>query len=269
MKLKDLWIISRAGLCLYHYQTIPSDYDEYENLFSGYISAFSSFSTTISNKQIDYLSMGTDELHFLKINEITIASTIINPKEKVEVEERAIIRQILEKVGKKFLKKYSMRIKQPGFNSDFIRKEFDQDIVEIYQNSLQISQQKLIKKILNDPQLLHLSIYDQSDSSVAVTPVGNEITFEEVRYFLHDLDVDIMLVNYKYTNKLCFVSIPKYHVNVVAIFDDSSMIEESTITHYDFMQFSNEINELIPLFLDLFPLKPRIKSELLLNKVTG
>ncbi|MFX1514202.1 MAG: hypothetical protein ACFFCQ_16615 [Promethearchaeota archaeon] len=132
MILKDLWIVSRAGICLYHYQIMPSNYDEYENLFSGFISTLSALSTTFSNNQIDFIVMGTEKLHFLSIKEIIIASTIIFVREEGAADERSIIKQLLKSVGEIFLVKYAMKMKQEGFNFDFIKNEFDHEIYAIY-----------------------------------------------------------------------------------------------------------------------------------------
>ncbi len=266
MILKDLWIVSKAGICLYHYQIMPSDYDEYENLFSGFISAFTSFTATITNKPIDFIKIGPEELHFVVLNDITLVSTILAPNEEMNVNERAIIRQLLKSIGERFIEKYAKIVKKGYFRSDLINNDFNQDIMEISTNGLKIFQDVSAMNILSDPRLLHLTICDQNDFSQATTIVGNEVTFEETLDLLQNLNADMLLVDYKFYNKLSVVSLPNSQVNVVAIWDDSNRFEGNSFTQESFLQFIQEINRAVSFFLKYFPIKSRLEREVLIEE---
>ena len=100
MLIRDLFIVNKGGLMLYHYKTTAeSNYDEV--LFSGFVAALSTFTQSLTTSTIDFLKLQDNELHFVTIDEI-IVTTII----QTDGGERTIIQTLLHFIGEKFLELY-------------------------------------------------------------------------------------------------------------------------------------------------------------------
>ncbi|MHA1993411.1 MAG: hypothetical protein ACW97Z_02605 [Candidatus Hodarchaeales archaeon] len=105
MIIKNLWIISKIGLCHYHYQAEFSDYQIEELLFAGLVAGLANFAESLSsdNQSVEYLKLGTDELYFETIGEIIVAAILAGGTEKLQPFS---VKLMLQFIGTKFSEKY-------------------------------------------------------------------------------------------------------------------------------------------------------------------
>ncbi len=105
MIIKNLWIISKIGLCHYHFEAEFSDYQIEDQLFSGLVSGLANFaeSLTTDHKSVEYLKLGEDELYFESIGEIIVAAIVSGSTEKVQPFS---VKIMLQFIGTKFVEKY-------------------------------------------------------------------------------------------------------------------------------------------------------------------
>ncbi|MFX1516755.1 MAG: hypothetical protein ACFFC6_10620 [Promethearchaeota archaeon] len=109
MIIKNLWIISKVGMCYYTYSAPFSDYQIDEILFSGLVAGLSTFAESLSveNKSIEFLKMGEDELYFETIDNTIIAAIVTAGDEKVQPFS---IHVMLQFIGTKFVDMYYQEI---------------------------------------------------------------------------------------------------------------------------------------------------------------
>ena len=105
MIIKNLWIISKIGLCHYHYRAEFSDYQIDELLFSGLVAGLANFAETLSsdNQSVEFLKLGNDELYFEGIGEIIVAAILAGGTEKLQPFS---VKLMLQFIGTKFSEKY-------------------------------------------------------------------------------------------------------------------------------------------------------------------
>ena len=105
MIIKNLWIISKIGLCHYHYAAEFSDYQIDDLLFAGLVSGLSNFAESLSSEQksVEYLKLGDDELYFESIGEIIVAAIVTGGAEKLQPFS---VKIMLQFIGTKFVEKY-------------------------------------------------------------------------------------------------------------------------------------------------------------------
>ena len=105
MIIKNLWIISKIGLCHYHYGAEFSDYKIDDQLFSGLVSGLANFAESLSSehKSVEYLKLGDDELYFESIGEIIVAAIVTGGAEKLQPFS---VKIMLQFIGTKFVEKY-------------------------------------------------------------------------------------------------------------------------------------------------------------------
>jgi len=115
MIIKNLWIISKFGLCYYNYQAQHSDYQIDDNLFSGFVAGLSNFAESLSSdhKSVEYLKLGDDELYFEIIDEIIVASILTGGFEKLE---SFSVKLMLQFIGTKFLEKHQNKVEDLLFD---------------------------------------------------------------------------------------------------------------------------------------------------------
>jgi hypothetical protein len=137
MIIKNLWILSKFGLCYYHYKAPHSDYKIDNDLFSGFVAGLSTFAESLSSehKSVDYLQMGGDELFFERIDEIIVASILVGGSGKFQPFS---IKIMLQFIGTKFYEKYQDKI---------------EDILYDWNNGVN-GFTKEITKFLNDKELM-------------------------------------------------------------------------------------------------------------------
>jgi len=109
MIIKNLWIISKVGMCYYNYSAPFSDYQIDEILFSGLVAGLSTFAESLSveNKSIEFLKMGEDELYFETIDNTIIAAIVTAGDEKLQPFS---IHVMLQFIGTKFIDIYYKEI---------------------------------------------------------------------------------------------------------------------------------------------------------------
>ncbi len=120
--IKDLWIITKGGLCLYHYHASYSEYDLDESLFSGFIAALAAFTTSLASSHIDFLKMKGDEMYFEILDEIIVVSIMTTGG------EQHVITQMLYFIGEKFQDTFSNQLKLHTFDWDRIADNFTSEI---------------------------------------------------------------------------------------------------------------------------------------------
>ena len=127
MIIKNLWILSKFGLCYYNYQAQHSDYQIDDNLFSGFVAGLSTFAESLSSdhKTVEYLKLGEDELYFDIIDEIIVASILTGGFEKLETFS---VKVMLQFIGTKFLEKYQNKINDLLYDWNTGVKEFTNEI---------------------------------------------------------------------------------------------------------------------------------------------
>ena len=137
MIIKNLWILSKFGLCYYHYKAPHSDYKIDNDLFSGFVAGLSTFAESLSSdhKSVDYLQMGGDELFFERIDEIIVASILVGGSGKFQPFS---IKIILQFIGTKFYEKYQDKV---------------EDILYDWNNGVN-GFTKELTKFLNDKELM-------------------------------------------------------------------------------------------------------------------
>lgn len=171
MIIKDLWIINNSGHVLYHYTASFSDYRIDEELFGGFISALSIFTSNLTQSQISFLKMQEDEMYFFKIEGIIVVS-IMNSAGA----EQDVIDQILGFVGDKFLEYYKKEVNNPNFNWNQIKDDFRNEIEfvtgdeQLYEEMKREMINKLFNEILQGtipPDILHWKIAHLFSSSTS------------------------------------------------------------------------------------------------------
>lgn len=125
MLIKDLWVIATSGLSLYRYSAPYSGYSDIEDsLFGGFIAALSTFARSLSQKQIEFVALGNDEIYFINLEEIIVVAIISGG----EATQQQVIDQLLEFVGEKFMQLYGEHILQAVFDWQTIHKDFTSEI---------------------------------------------------------------------------------------------------------------------------------------------
>ncbi|MFX1538156.1 MAG: hypothetical protein ACFFDI_28505 [Promethearchaeota archaeon] len=198
MIIKDLWIIENSGTCLYHYHAFFSDYDIDRVLFSGFIAALSSFTASLTRKEIDYLKMQNDELYFISLENIIVVS-IMNAAGG----EQQVIKQILKFIGEKFLKYLTTVPKRAYFDPRDIEDSFTKEVEEFCVDKLiyEDIKRELINELCNQviqgnlpPNILYWKITQLfSDSSPEEIDKLFE-TFENLKRILPTMSNDIVLL---------------------------------------------------------------------------
>ena len=109
MIIKNLWIISKFGLCYYNYKAQYSDYQIDDNLFSGFVAGLSTFAESLSSEQksVEYLKLGEDELYFELIDELIVAAILTGGFEKLE---SFSVKLMLQFIGTKFIEKHQDKL---------------------------------------------------------------------------------------------------------------------------------------------------------------
>ena len=127
MIIKNLWIISKFGLCYYNYQAQHSDYQIDDNLFSGFVAGLSTFAESLSSdhKSVEYLKLGDDELYFEIIDEIIVASILTGGFEKLETFS---VKLMLQYIGTKFIEKHQDKIEDLLYDWNTGVKGFTEEI---------------------------------------------------------------------------------------------------------------------------------------------
>ena len=129
MIIKDLWIISKAGLCRYHYGAPFSNYRIDETLFAGFIAALSTFTDSMTMK-IAYIKMQEDEMHFTTVDEIIVVAIV-----GMTGTEQKAIDQLLSFIGRKFLENFSSHLDKANFSWDDVSGLFTKQIEFIWADS--------------------------------------------------------------------------------------------------------------------------------------
>lgn len=133
MIIKNIWILSKVGLCYYHYAAPYSDYNLDESLFSGFIAGITSFAATLSdeNKSIEFIQLDEDELYFEPIGDLITASIVTPGDEKIQP---FTIKVMLQFIGTKFLDMYQDSIDDFLFEKSDINEEFSKEIQNFLQD---------------------------------------------------------------------------------------------------------------------------------------
>ena len=162
MIIKDLWIITSNGLCVYHYKAEFSNYTIDAQLFGGFVAALSNFATTIGDNIIELIKMGTDELHFTILEKLIVASIMSG-----QGAEPIIVETLLKYIGQKFKENYETELTKPYFEWDMISEPFSKSInfivadQTIYESRKEYLIDDVISKILSGevpPKLLQWKI---------------------------------------------------------------------------------------------------------------
>ncbi len=206
MLLKDLWVISTTGLCVYHYKAPFSDYDIDEQAFSGFVSALTSFTNCLTNKSIDFVKMKEDELHFIILDRIIV--TAIMDIKKAEI---PVVKQLLHFLGEKFLENYSNKLEELLFDWTQVIEPFTQEIEQFLKDDQIYSELKgeIVNKLINEaahgqltPEMLywntsHLYLNtSHEDKLKAVMTLQNIVT-------LLPMMIEDPLTLIKITNVIC------------------------------------------------------------------
>ncbi|MFX0124300.1 MAG: hypothetical protein ACFFAE_11730 [Candidatus Hodarchaeota archaeon] len=127
MIIKNLWIISKVGMCYYDYNAPFSDYQIDEILFSGLVAGLSTFAESLSveNKTIEYLKMGEDELYFETIDSTIVAAIVTTGDGKLQPFS---IHVMLQFIGTKFVDMYYEEIDDMFFEWADIKSQFTKEI---------------------------------------------------------------------------------------------------------------------------------------------
>ncbi len=133
MIIKNIWILSKVGLCYYHYSAPYSDYNLDESLFSGFIAGINTFADSLSdeNKSIEFIKLDEDELYFESIGDLITASIVTPGDEKIQP---FTIKVMLQFIGTKFLDMYQERIDDFLFEKSDITDEFSLEIQNFLQD---------------------------------------------------------------------------------------------------------------------------------------
>ena len=171
MIIKEIWIILKNGLSIFHYQTAYSDYQNLDPLlFSGFIAALSEFAISMSNKQIEYLKLQNDELYFVIKDEIIVAS-IVDASQGIE---KNVLTQLLDYIGEKFLEMNVDHLKDKLFSWDSVEDEFGHEIEFLItdQGIHEELKRELITNLFNQvlkeklsPDILHWKIVELSNNN--------------------------------------------------------------------------------------------------------
>ncbi|MHA1989608.1 MAG: hypothetical protein ACXACX_11315 [Candidatus Hodarchaeales archaeon] len=127
MIIKELYVISKAGLCRFHYKASFSDYEIDETLFAGFIAALQTFTDSMAKVQIEYLAMQEDQIHLVSVEDIIIVAIM-----SITGAEQKIIDQLLTFIGKKFVDNYKSYLERPNFQWDSIVEDFTKQIEFIW-----------------------------------------------------------------------------------------------------------------------------------------
>lgn len=127
MIIKNIWILTKIGLCYYHYAAPFSDYNLDESLFSGFIAGITNFADTLSdeNKSIEFIKLDEDELYFESIGDLITAAIATPDEEKIQP---FTIKLMLQFIGTKFLDMYQEQIEDFIFEGSDISDEFTKEI---------------------------------------------------------------------------------------------------------------------------------------------
>ena len=162
MIIKDLWIITPTGLCVYHYKAQFSNYTIDAQLFGGFVAALATFATTLGDNKIELIKMGIDELHFTTLEKLIVASIMSG-----QGAEPIIVDTLLKYVGQKFTENYGTELAKPYFEWDMIAEPFSNSInfivadQTIYESRKEYLIDDLVSKILSGevpPKLLQWKI---------------------------------------------------------------------------------------------------------------
>lgn len=127
MIIKELYVISKAGLGRFHYKASFSDYEIDETLFAGFIAALQNFTDSMAKVQIEYLAMKDDQIHLVSVEDIIIVAIM-----SITGAEQKIIDQLLSFIGKKFVDNYRTYLERPNFQWDSIVEDFTKQIEFIW-----------------------------------------------------------------------------------------------------------------------------------------
>lgn len=189
MIIKDLFIVSNEGRTYYHYESAVSSYDIDLNLFSGFVAALSVFTTSLSEqKRIEFLKLQEDEMYFTVTQDVIVAS-IMN----VTGVEQKVIDHLLRFVGNKFLEKYFVYMKRPGFNWDSIAESFTKEIEdiwttdEVYEKTKRDLISEYLAKALEGELTPEIFQWKITSLFLSSSPEEIEKTLEKIHTFKNDL----------------------------------------------------------------------------------
>ena len=182
MIIKELYVISKAGLCRFHYKASFSDYEIDETLFAGFIAALQNFTDSMAKVQIEYLAMSDDQIHLVSFEDIIIVAIM-----SITGAEQKIIDQLLTFIGKKFVDNYQKYLDRPNFQWDTIVEDFTKQIEfiwadkEVYEEAKRGLITELFDKVIRkqiSPEVLQWKI-----TSLFINSPQNEIakTIEKVQ----------------------------------------------------------------------------------------
>ncbi|MFX1284959.1 MAG: hypothetical protein ACFFB5_14960 [Promethearchaeota archaeon] len=127
MIIKNLWIVSKVGICYYEYCAPFSDYQIDETLFSGLVAGLSNFAEFLSaeNKTIEYLKLGEDELYFETIDDTIVTAIVTGGDEKLQPFSVHIMLQF---IGTRFVDMYYKKIDHMFYDWIEIKDPFTKEI---------------------------------------------------------------------------------------------------------------------------------------------
>ena len=98
VSVKQLWIIQDSGMCLFHVSFAPSgEIAVCTELFTGFISALSSFATEATKKSVRKISMGDTVLTQYKKNDLLACLAT-----KEDVKNESLLLMFLDKLLNEF-----------------------------------------------------------------------------------------------------------------------------------------------------------------------
>ncbi|MHA2298942.1 MAG: hypothetical protein ACXAEU_24360 [Candidatus Hodarchaeales archaeon] len=99
--LKSVWIILNNGLCVYNANFSQKDKQPSEDLFSGFVSALFSFSSSMGDDQIQSVTMKGSKLHYL----VNKQGTIFTASTDRKIKDREV-KNVLQSIETLYLQRF-------------------------------------------------------------------------------------------------------------------------------------------------------------------
>ncbi len=166
IKIKQLWILRNDGLCLFQQAFTEKNDDKLDtDIFSGFITAISTFATEMAQSSVKKIALSNMVLHqYRKKNLIVCMAT------EREVKNEDMIFDILDKIAEMFIQDYKNAIESTGLIDISVFEDFNEKLNEMLNISMKnqvnvsrIAQQQKISNVIKKTHVGELKPEEAAD----------------------------------------------------------------------------------------------------------
>ncbi len=186
--ISDIWIILKGGRCIFEYHKNGEDELQLNSiLFGGFIYAIHSFAYQLIDQGLDKIKIHETEFKFIDFGDLILLSMVENGLNEL------IVKNLLYKIGERFIKLYYDEINRLRDNWSGIKDEFTKEIDSIIEDS---TIRYMI--VLSTIKELIIKVYSSNDDLMffywhaikllrPIKPKDLLLLYDDIRKFIEDL----------------------------------------------------------------------------------